>query len=42
MRYLILTLVAMTCVWGCVVQRAEMASRAQTDLIGMSKKDLLA
>jgi hypothetical protein len=25
---------------GCAIQRAEIASRAQTELIGMSKKDL--
>ena len=26
---------------GCVIQRAQVASRAQTELIGLSKKDLL-
>jgi hypothetical protein len=26
---------------GCVIQRAQIASRAQTELVGMSKKDLL-
>lgn len=26
---------------GCAIQRAEIAGRAQTELIGMSKKDLL-
>lgn len=27
---------------GCVIQRAQIASRAQTELVGMSKKDLLS
>lgn len=27
---------------GCAVQRAQIATRAQTELIGMSKKDLLS
>ncbi len=37
--FVLLVLVGLS---GCAFQRAKMASRAQSELVGMSKKDLLS
>jgi hypothetical protein len=41
MRIAITTVLCGLMLWGCAIQRAEIASRAQTELVGISKKDLL-
>ena len=41
MRFTITAVLCGLMLCGCAIQRAEIASRAQTELVGMSKKDLL-
>ena len=40
MRVAIIVALCGVMLFGCAIQRAEIASRAQTELVGMSKKDL--